>query len=246
MEPLKHPGPVGSGALPSGQHTARGAWKVAVWGPLAVIAVVFLGALSPLAMVTLPVSLGILAVVLAGRPSQRLGPPTTHRLRRRLLLGLPFVVVIVAVVVIGTLHIVLWNPLAKVPGMSLDEIHSRMAVAGESPGNLMMFLWVGFSLFLAAALVLACALPRMAGFFTARRIVVAGLVGIGITCFFHSFAGFSMGMSLADTFDVSGGDSAPSGPVVAVLGLLAAVAALLLAVVPVRRPKKSSDLPPGG
>jgi hypothetical protein len=71
-------------------------------------------------------------------------------------------------------------------------------------------------------------------FFGARRIAAVGLVLLGATSGFHWFAGFTMGMSLADAFGTSGGDAAWTGPLVAVTGQLALVAALFVALVPRR------------
>jgi hypothetical protein len=48
-------------------------------------------------------------------------------------------------------------------------------------------------------------------------------------------AGFSMGMSLADTFATSGGDAAVTGPLIALAGQACVVAALFLALVSPRR-----------
>lgn len=57
---------------------------------------------------------------------------------------------------------------------------------------------------------------------------------VGLTAATHWMAGFNMGMSLADTFMTSGGDAAVSGPVIAIVGQTALIAALLVGLAPHR------------
>ncbi len=134
----------------------------------------------------------------------------------------------------GVLHISVWNPLAKVPGLSLDEIYSAMSAAGEAPLDAFFMVWAIFWAAMAVTLPILCGIRGIAWFFTVRRIVVVALLMVGATASFHWLAGFNMGMSLADTFMTSGGDAAISGPAIAIAGQTALVAALLIGLTPHR------------
>gem|GEM_PF-3797926 len=63
-------------------------------------------------------------------------------------------------------------------------------------------------------------------------LVVVGLILVGVTASFHWIAGFTMGMSLADTFGTSGGDAEVTGSLIALIGQAALVAALFVGLVP--------------
>lgn len=160
--------------------------------------------------------------------------------RLRVGLSLPFVAVTVLIVVVGVLQILVWNPLAKVPGRGLDEIYAAMAAANESSSPVAALLWAGFWLAAAVTLAVLCALPRLVALLPSRRIVVLGLVLVGATASLHWTAGFGMGMALADTFATSGGDAAPAGAIIALVGQAALVSALRVGLVQRGRPVPST------
>lgn len=197
--------------------------------------------LGLMAMVMVMPFLGILAVpaslaaIIVAFSSKR-KPASSQQLsgRSRVLVALPFTVLALLIVAAGVLHISVWNPLAKVPGLSLDEIYSAMSAAGEAPLNVFLMVWAIFWGAVAVTLPILCGIRGVAWFFTARRIIVVGLLLVGTTASFHWFAGFNMGMSLADTFMTSGGDAAISGPAIAIVGQTALVAALLIGLAPRR------------
>ncbi|TFC58563.1 hypothetical protein E3O62_10255 [Cryobacterium sp. TMT2-15-1] len=177
----------------------------------------------------------LLAAIIVAFGSKR-RPAGSQQLsgRSRVLVALPFTLLALLIVVVGVLHISVWNPLAKAPGLSLDEIYSAMSAAGEAPLNIFLMVWAIFWGAMAVTLPILCGLRGVARFFTARRIIVVGLLLVGTTASFHWFAGFNMGMSLADTFMTSGGDAAISGPAIAIAGQTALVAALLIGLPPLR------------
>ncbi len=156
---------------------------------------------------------------------------------RRAAIAVPFAVLTLAIIAVGVLHITVWNPLAKVPGMTLDEIYAAMAEANEAPLAGLIVAWAVFWGLAAIMLPILASVPRLSAFFTARRIVVTGLLLAGTTVGFQFFAGFNMGMSLADTFMTTGGDRAMSGSVIATIGQFALVAALIIGLSP--RPLKA-------
>jgi hypothetical protein len=181
------------------------------------------------------VGAAVLLVVAAAAPAAAraatLGSP-----RRRVLLALPWTALTLAAVVTGSIHITIWNPLARVPGLTLDEIYAAMAAAGEGTGAVMIVAWAALWSIAALALPLLCAIPRLIHVLPRRRILVLGLLTLGGTITFQWFAGFAMGMGLADTFYTSGGDAAVSGPLLTIVGMLALVAATLFGFAPARRP----------
>jgi hypothetical protein len=153
---------------------------------------------------------------------------------RRLALALPFTGATLLLVVAGVLQVVLWNPLAKVPGLTLAEIHAAMAAADESSSPVPPLVWAVLWAAVAVVFLILCAVPALVGWLPVRRIIVLGLVLVGAAASCHWIAAFGMGMSLADAFATSGGDAAPGGAIIAVLGQAALVAALFVGLIPRR------------
>ncbi|TFC94093.1 MULTISPECIES: hypothetical protein [Cryobacterium] len=214
-----------SGSRRTGLVLAAGV--AAVCALMAVVMVMpFLGILA------VPASLGAIIVAV----SRTRKPASSRPLSRwsRVLVALPFTALALLIVAAGVLHISVWNPLAKVPGLNLDEIYSAMSAAGESPMSTFLMAWAIFWGAVALTLPILCGSRGIAWFFTYRRIIVVGLLTVGATASFHWFAGFNMGMSLADTFMTGGGDAAISGPAIGVVGQTALVVALLIGLPPHR------------
>lgn len=181
------------------------------------------------------VGAAVLLVVFASDPMDGDAPAQESR-ARRVRLALPWSLLTLIAVATGLLHITVWNPLARVPGLTLDEIYAEMAAYDQATGTPMIVGWAVTWSLAAIALPLLCMVPRLARALTARRILVIGLLTLGATVFFEFFAGFLMGMSMADTFMTSGGDAALTGPVLGVVGTLALLAAILIGFAPARRP----------
>lgn len=146
---------------------------------------------------------------------------------RRALLASAFGMFAAATCAVGILHVAVWNPLARVPGLTLDEIYAGLDAAQEATGlRAWLIAWpalvgvavVGFA-------VLAVAWRRA----TTRRLVALGFLLIAGTTAVGYLPAFSMGMGLADTFMTTGGDAAATGPLLGILGQAALVAALLVA-----------------
>lgn len=167
-------------------------------------------------------------LIAAGRSGEGASMPRA----RRILLALLFSVMTLVVGSLGIVHIVVWNPLAKLPGMTLDEIYAQMAAAGEGTGAAFIVAWAVCWTLGAAALPIVVALPFANRRIGARAIATAGFLLIGATVFGQWFAGFSMGMGIADTFMTSGGDAAVSGLVLSWIGQVAIIGALCCALPP--------------
>jgi hypothetical protein len=187
-----------------------------------------------------PLAVGALIVAI-GAAGER-ADPHPQSVSGRLALALPFTVITWFLVVAGVLQIVLWNPLAKIPGLTLPEIHRAMAAADESSSSAMPLAWAVFWVAVAVSLPILCAVPNLRRFLPARRIIVLGLVLVGAAASCHWVASFGMGMSLADAFGTSGGDAAPGGAIIALVGQAALVAALFLGLAPRREPSGIREL----
>ncbi|MBH0054526.1 hypothetical protein I6E74_10150 [Salinibacterium sp. SWN139] len=159
---------------------------------------------------------------------------TTLDFRTRLLIGVATVVAMIAIVAIGIVNIYVWNPLAKVPELSLDEIYAAMDAAGELQADVFSWIWAIFWP-LAAVVFTAITTSRIfANIVTLRGMLVASLALLSAAIFFQWFAGFSMGMGLADTFAIGGGDASSPGMLLGIFGQFCIVAALFLAITPKR------------
>lgn len=140
----------------------------------------------------------------------------------------------VGVVVVGVLHILVWNPLAKMPGMGLSDIYAAMAEAQQPSGVVVVATWAALFIAAALALPICCSLKRFAGPRSTRRIIVAGVMLVTTAGVTQWLAGFTTGMSMADTFFISGGDAAISGALLNVATLLGMIVAVFAALVPAR------------
>lgn len=158
--------------------------------------------------------------------------------RFRILTGILVPIAVLVVAAVGLAHVFLWNPLAKLPGMTLAEIYSGLEAAGEGPGGgpwpwiVAVAVLVGIGAVVYATFALA-PLRRGARFRTRRRLVALGLLLVGGVVALVFLPGFSMGMGIADAFATSGGDAAGSGAVLAVIGMLAFAGTVIVSLVEV-------------
>ncbi|MBN9224232.1 MAG: hypothetical protein ABS63_08195 [Microbacterium sp. SCN 70-27] len=139
--------------------------------------------------------------------------------------------VVVAYAVVAALQILVWNPLAAVPGATLAEITAHLAATGESfsVASVLGVLAIGPLLALAPLI-----LSWRTG--TGAFAVIAGVLAIlagGAVGYFA--ASFSPGMSLADAYGISGGDYAPWGRVLMLVSAVALLAAVVCGAVLLRR-----------
>ncbi|WP_314431988.1 hypothetical protein, partial [Microbacterium lacticum] len=132
---------------------------------------------------------------------------------------------------VAALQILVWNPLAAVPGASLVEISGHLDDTGEafSPWSVLATLLVGPVL--ALALVVIAALGRLSAVWCGAA--VCAVIAAGALGYFG--AAFIPGMSLADAYGISGGDHAPGGLVLCAVSAVAAAGAIVFAVVAARR-----------
>lgn len=111
-----------------------------------------------------------------------------------------------AYALIGAFQILVWNPMAAVPGMSLQEIKSAMSSANEPLVEAPVYVWALAGPIIALA-VGAFSIVRFPDLpWTTTRLFLI-LIILGTPTYF--FASFNPGMSIADAFATSGGDHAP-------------------------------------
>ncbi|AYF98447.1 hypothetical protein [Protaetiibacter intestinalis] len=217
-------------------------WRVGVVGLVG--AAVALGVLVALAIAAFIPAFGLLLVLPAlfvpvilltiGDPRPQ-GPAL--RVGARFGIALASAGAVLAIVTGSLLHVFVWNPLARMPGMTLDEIYAGLAAAGELPSPVIAYLYAGFwALFALVLLVVALVPPRgIRHLLTARRLAGIGVLGVALAAAGEWFLGFGMGMGMADAFATSGADAAVSGLVITLVGIAAAIAAALVGLLPSRR-----------
>ncbi|MGX9899471.1 hypothetical protein ACW0JT_05475 [Arthrobacter sp. SA17] len=141
--------------------------------------------------------------------------------RRAIWAGAAGFMAVAAYTVAGSLQVLVWNPLASVPGASLEEIHSKLAQANESLAPALVLAWASIGIMLAA-FVLIGTLRRFIA--PMKVVLMLDLILLVLAAPTHWYASFPAGMSLADTFSIGGGDHAPWGKVLYLISGLALVA----------------------
>lgn len=132
---------------------------------------------------------------------------------------------VVGYAVAGALQILVWNPLAAVPGSTLREIHAAMDRANESLAAPGVVIWAITGALLAAAVLIAALRHSISG----KTAAALDLLLLVLAAPAHWMASFPAGMGLADAFLISGGDYAPWGGVLYAVSAVSLVA--LIAVV---------------
>jgi hypothetical protein len=148
-----------------------------------------------------------------------------------------------AVVALGTLHLLVWNPLAKVPDRGLAEIYAT--IAGRSGVvDLAPVVWAVVSTAVTVGVSAGALFAARRGLVNAHQVVTGGLLLVHATSFFLWWAGFGIGMDLADAFATSGADASPIGSLLALTGAACLAAAILMQL---RAPSATpADLPDDG
>lgn len=151
-------------------------------------------------------------------------------LRRRRPIALAGLAAVTALLVLGGIDTLVWNPLAKVPGWSLDAIYAAMSARdGFEPATAIGFVAVWAGVWLAAAVaVTVLAFGARGDWLTPRRLGILYLSVIGAALFLRLFSGFGIGMSIADSFATTGGQVSAVSLVFDLVGPVSVAVALLL------------------
>lgn len=121
---------------------------------------------------------------------------------------------------IGAFQILVWNPMAAVPGTSLQEIKSAMSAANEPLVEAPVYVWAlaGPIIALAFGIFSIVRFPDLP--WAVTRIFLMFII-LGTPTYF--FASFNPGMSIADAFATSGGDHAPWSKILHCMSFLSLV-----------------------
>ncbi|WP_426978891.1 hypothetical protein ACQCSU_06340 [Pseudarthrobacter sp. O4] len=136
--------------------------------------------------------------------------------------------IITAYALTGTLQILVWNPLAAVPGATLDEIHAGLNEANESLAAPVVIAWA-ISGVVLAGLVLIRALTQSGS--RVKDVLVLDLLLLVLAAPSHWYAAFPAGMGIADAFATSGGDHTPWGMVLYGISAVALSALVAMATI---------------
>lgn len=159
--------------------------------------------------------------------------------RRKLTIGLVVTTVVVAYAMWAAIHILVVNPLAAMPAYTLGEIYDAMTVARQWSGPLGVYivLAIGPALAIAALIITV----RRRGLSVASIVsVYLVLVVLGAPGYFA--ASFDIGMGMADTFQINGGDYSPWAKPLYALSFAALVALIVVAASVLLR-RRTTPLP---
>ncbi len=150
------------------------------------------------------------------------------KLRPAVVTALAGVMLVAAYASLGALQILVLNPLAAAPGLTLAQIHAELAAANETLSTVPVIIFVALGLLLAGSVVVfAFTAPGASP--TVVTVFFLVILGFGTPAYFA--ASFSAGMALADTFAISGGDHSRWSTVLYVTSALSFAGALVLLVV---------------
>ncbi|MEI5584396.1 MULTISPECIES: hypothetical protein [unclassified Agromyces] len=136
-----------------------------------------------------------------------------------------------AVVALGTLHLLLWNPLARVPALDAAQIYLVLG-AGRGGVDASPAVWAIGSTVITAAAAVAALVGARRGVVNAHLVVTCGLLLIHATSFFLWGAGIGIGEELAGAFGGPVGDASPVGSLLALAGATCLAAAILIQLLP--------------
>lgn len=157
---------------------------------------------------------------------------------------------LLALLAFGAYETLVLSPEKMAPDYTLAEIYAMLTPADRSYGIAMALIWFVFWALAAAVLLTLCLLRgRLARplnvLLTPRRVLVYALLLGSVILFFHSWSGFSLGMSISDTVPPMAGGRSWQGRLLTVVGAAMFVAAVLLALVPGRvRPAPAASPAP--
>lgn len=204
---------------------------------LAVLAALVVAALlvAPFAAVPLVGGAVLTLVLLLVISDPRAQPAPVTRPRAVALAALS-AVAILGTLSLSLLQVFVWDPLAKLPGMTLDEIYAQLDGAGELPSAVLPTTVVVLWVVVAVAAIVCAGLPspQLQQLMTARRILGFGLLGVGLVGLGHVALGFGMGMSIADAFGTSGADATGVGAAISLAGVAALIVSAFVGLLPTR------------
>lgn len=141
---------------------------------------------------------------------------------------------IVATLIFDILHLMVWNPQTKLPGLTLEQIYAGLAEANKAQMvPLFLVLWCIFWGLPALLLPVLSHFVRL----SLRIILLVGLLLLGGAIFTGWFAAFGMGLGIADSFEEAADGAEAALVSRAALNLtcqIALAAAVIIALAPTR------------
>lgn len=156
--------------------------------------------------------------------------------RSRILVSVVGVLAVTLYASFAAVQILVLNPLAAAPGLTLDDIRADMHAAGEGLGGEGVFLILGLGVVLA--LVVAVIVVRTKAPSRLAALLFLVILAMGVPAYF--LASFGAGMGLADTYGIGGGDHSRWSRVLYGVSLGAFVAAVTVAIRMTRGPRRSA------
>lgn len=141
------------------------------------------------------------------------------------------------------IQILVLNPLAAVPGSTLAQIRVDLENAGETFAEAYVIGILAVGVVLAAIALVSVALWKGATP-ASTALMYCGILALG--AFGYFWASFGPGMSLADTYAISGGDVSPWALPLYIVSVLALMGAMLTLVVSRPRPIARGVQPAAG
>ena len=190
----------------------------------------FSGITFLLAALVIPVAIVVLAVLFVVRARRTAREPAPASAWGTVLV---LEALSLATVAVGALDLLVWSPLAQAPAFTLDEIWAALSPADAATGFGFAVGWIVFWA-LASLIYLAgsiAVLGRHARPST-RMLAAAGLLLVSGAVFFQFWAGFSIGMSIADTLPPYTGGGSDVRAWYAMTGQFSLVGALILGIAP--------------
>lgn len=130
-------------------------------------------------------------------------------------------------------HIFVWNPQVAVPGLEISEIYRQLVAAHEFSQRLVVLQGIVSAVPLALAVPTHLWLRKKLTYSPARAVgLCSAAAALSLTNLWLSW-GWHMGMGLADTFGISGGDYAPTKIFMPLALVLFSLAALYFTLRPV-------------
>ncbi|MGO4488792.1 hypothetical protein [Microbacterium sp. 2RAF4] len=155
----------------------------------------------------------------------------TRTQRRTLGISIVGVLAVTAYAALAAVQILVLNPLAAAPGLTLEEIRFEMSGAGESLMLGQVFLILGVGVVLAVVLsivVVATGVHPLVAAMCFLALLMLGVIG-------YFAASFGAGMGLADTFGISGADYSPWARPLYAVSALSATALVAVGIVTAMR-----------
>lgn len=133
---------------------------------------------------------------------------------------------VTAYAALAAVQILVLNPLAAAPGLTLDEIRAEMSGAGESLGDERVLFILGIGVALAGGVAVVSIVTKAPPIVPGMTLLA--LLTFGALAYFA--ASFGAGMGLADTFGISGADHSPWALPLYAVSALAAIAVIVVGI----------------